>query len=125
MTFCYLLVCAVSLAFASRAGAQNSAHPSVAAADTAPESDVYPVGDAVGVYRAVLDLLYVDGREHPGYVVLTDTARRLAGGPCASNHCATKWPHKSAIDTSTIMAYARPSRKTPRIIDFGYRIPIK
>jgi hypothetical protein len=120
----FLLV--LCFAFSTRASAQqNSRNAAPPWADSTGESDVYPVGDGVGVYRAVLDLLYSDGRDHPGYIILVDTARRSAGGPCAWNPCTDKWPHKSEIDSSTIVAYARPSRKTPRIIDFGYKIPIK
>jgi hypothetical protein len=121
----FLLLLALCLAFTTSVKGQQSRGAGPPWADSTGESDVYPVGDAVGVYRAVLDLLYVDGRDHPGYIILTDTARRLAGGPCAWNPCTDKWSHRSDIDSSTIIAYARPSRKTPRIIDFRYRIPIK
>lgn len=93
-------------------------------ADTTGEPGVYPIGDAVGVYRAILDLLYVDGRERPPYIVLWDTATRQSGGPCPFD-CKQGWLHKSKMDTATILAYARPSPKRPRIIDFGYRIPIR
>jgi hypothetical protein len=92
--------------------------------DTVVESKVYPVGDAVGVYRAVLDLLYIDGKERPPFIVLFDTAVRAAGGPCPVR-CKQSWPHRSTIDTATIIAYARPRGNRPRIIGFGYRIPIK
>jgi hypothetical protein len=93
-------------------------------ADTTGESDVYPVGDAVGVYHAILDLLYVDGKERPGVIVLWDTAQRQSGGPC-SWRCVEPWPHKSEIDTATILAYTQQSWKRPRIVKFGYRkIPI-
>ena len=103
----------------------RSANPNSGAppwADSIGESDVYPTGDAVGVYRAVLDLLYVDGKERPPYIVLWDTAMRQSGGPCPFA-CKQAWLHKSKIDTATVLAYARPSRKRPRIIDFGYGIP--
>ena len=91
--------------------------------DTTGESNIYPVGDAVGVYRAILDLLYVDGRAHPPLIVIWDSAARQAGGPCI-RPCKAGWLHKSAIDTATIIGYTRLSPKRPRIIDFGYRIPI-
>jgi len=42
--------------------------------DTTGESGVYPIGDAVGVYRAVFDLLFVDGAERPRIIVMHDTA---------------------------------------------------
>jgi hypothetical protein len=48
---------------------------------------------------------------------------RQSGGPCPFE-CKTPWPHKSKIDSATIRAYARPSAKRPRIIKFGYKIPI-
>src|SRR5687767_5083018 len=93
-------------------------------ADTVGESDVYPVGDAVGVYHAILDLLYVDGKERPGVIVLWDTAQRQSGGPCTWR-CMEPWPHKSKIDTATILAYTQQSWKRPRIVKFGYKkIPI-
>ena len=93
-------------------------------ADTTGESNVYPIGDAVGVYRAVLDLLYVDGKEHPPVVVLWDTTQRHGSGPCPFETCKEPWLHKSKMDTATVLAFGRLSPKRPRIIDFGYRIPI-
>jgi len=116
-----LLLLASSLAIG--AGAQTrprNAPPS--RADSIGESRVYPIGDAVGVYNAVLDLLYIDGKERPSLIVLWDTAARQSGGPCPSP-CKQKWLHKSKIDTATILAYAQPAR-SPRIIDFGYKIRI-
>lgn len=92
--------------------------------DTAEKPDVYPIGEAVAVYRAVLDLLYVDGKRRPDLIVLHDTARRQSGGPCP-RPCPQRWPHKSKIDSATILAYARPRLGTPRIIGFGYKIPIR
>jgi hypothetical protein len=92
-------------------------------ADTTGESGVYPIGDAVGVYRAVLDLLFVDGAERPRIIVMHDTAEVRGGGPCPIA-CDRKWPHKSKIDTATVLAFARLSPKRPRIIPFGYPIPI-
>ena len=92
-------------------------------ADTTGESGVYPIGDAVGVYRAVFDLLFVDGAERPRIIVMHDTAEGGGGGPCPIA-CDRKWPHKSKIDTATILAFARLSPKRPKIVPFGYPIPI-
>jgi len=92
-------------------------------ADTTGESGVYPIGDAVGVYRAVLDLLFVDGAERPRIIVMHDTAEGRGGGPCPIA-CDRKWPHKSKIDTATVLAFARLSPKRPVIVPFGYPIPI-
>lgn len=91
--------------------------------DTTGESGVYPIGDAVGVYSAVLDLLYVDGAERPRIIVMHDTAEVRGGGPCPIA-CDRKWPHKSKIDTATVLAFARLSPKRPKIVPFGYPIPI-
>jgi hypothetical protein len=93
--------------------------------DTTGESGVYPIGDAVDVYRAVLDLYFINGDESPPVIVMHDTAEgRHGGGPCPMAPCPEPWPHKSKIDTATILAFARQSPKRPRIIPFGYRIPI-
>jgi hypothetical protein len=92
-------------------------------ADTTGESGVYPIGDAVGVYRAVLDLLFVDGAERPRIIVMHDTAEVRGGGPCPIA-CDREWPHKSKIDTATVLAFARLSPKRPKIVPFGYPIPI-
>ena len=91
--------------------------------DTTGESGVYPIGDAVGVYRAVLDLLFVDGAERPRIIVMHDTAEGRGGGPCPIA-CDRTWPHKSKIDTATVLAFARLSPKRPKIVPFGYPIPI-
>jgi hypothetical protein len=88
------------------------------------EPDTYPFGDAVDVYRAVLDQLYIDGDQHPRIIVLWDTAMRFGNGPCPWESCSNKWHHKSRMDTATVLAFARQSAKRPRIIDFGYKIPI-
>ena len=93
-------------------------------ADTIGESGVYPTGDAVGVYHAVLDLYFIDGDESPSIIVMEDTAQGQSnGGPCPVA-CDQVWPHQSKMDTATILAFARRSQKRPRIIPFGYRIPI-
>jgi hypothetical protein len=92
--------------------------------DTTGESGVYPIGDAVGVYRAALDLIYKDGDKRPPVIVLHDTAEGRSGeGPCPVA-CEYVWPHKSKIDTATILSFARFSPKRPRIQNFGYDIPI-
>lgn len=123
--FVFLFLLTASSSIASSADAQRK--PSYVRptwADTTGESDVYPIGDAVGVYRAILDLLYVDGNERPGVIVLWDTAQRQSGGPCAVDPCKYGWPHKSKMDTATLLAFARQSGKRPRVINFAYRIPI-
>ena len=94
------------------------------APDLASEPLKYPVGDAVDVYNAVLDFLYVDGKEHPPVIVLYEVAARSVGGPCPFGDCKKPWPHKSKIDTATVLAYARPNLRRPPLINFGYRIPI-
>jgi len=118
-------LCFASLATPISARAQARNPPGVPPwADTTGESGVYPIGDAVGVYRAVLDLLFIDGDESPSIIVLHDTAEgRHGGGPCPLG-CPERWTHKSKIDTATILAFARLSPKRPRIIPFEYRIPI-
>jgi hypothetical protein len=115
-----------SSALASKAVAQQKPAQIAYWADTVGESDVYPVGDAIGVYRAVLDLLYVDGKERPGVIVLWDSAMRHNQGPapCPVESCGDRWVHQSMMDTTTILGLARQSGKRPRIVDFGYRIPI-
>jgi hypothetical protein len=114
-----------SSSLAPNASAQSASEIRAFLSDTVGESDVYPVGDAVDVYRAVLDLLYVDDKDHPRTIVLLDSASSLGTGPCPFSACKTGWAHKSKMDTTVIRAFARQSGKRPRIIDFGYRIPIK
>ena len=92
-------------------------------ADTARESNVYPVGDAVGVYTAVLDLYFIDGAERPMMIVMHDTAEGRSGGPCPMQ-CPEAWLHKSEIDESTMLAFAKLSPKRPKMIPFGYPITI-
>jgi hypothetical protein len=91
-------------------------------ADTASESNVYPVGDAAGVYTAVLDLYFIDGAERPSIIVMHDTAEGRNGGPCPMQ-CSEAWLHKSQIDPSTMLAFAKLSPKRPKMIPFGYPIP--
>jgi hypothetical protein len=93
-------------------------------ADTTGESGLYPNGDAVYVYRAALDLLYNDVGRRPSVIVMHDTAELAGDGPCPVA-CNRPWPHKSRMDTTTILNFARQSPKRPRIRDFGYPIPIK
>jgi hypothetical protein len=105
------------------AGAQQQSSEIPQYADSTGESDDYPVGDAAKVYRAILDLLYVDGGDRPSVIVLWDRAVPILGWPC-NWKCRELWPHQSTIDTSTILAFTRQSLKSPRITDFGYKIPI-
>ena len=123
--FVLLTVCAFALG--SRVEAQARPDPRGAPPpwiDTIGESGVYPIGDAVGVYRAALDLIYKDGDKRPPVIVLHDTAEGRSGdGPCPVA-CEYVWRHKSKIDTATILSFARFSPKRPRIQNFGYDIPI-
>ena len=94
-------------------------------ADTTSESPIYPVGDAIPVYRAVLDLIYLDGNKRPSVIIMLDTAEGRMGGPCAFAKClGDAWKHKSKMDTATVLAFAQFSRKRPGIRPFGYPIPI-
>ena len=92
-------------------------------ADTARESNIYPVGDAVGVYTAVLDLYFRDGSDQPRIIVMHDTAEYRRGGPCPMQ-CPEAWLHKSKIDPSTELAFAKMSPKRPKMVPFGYPVPI-
>lgn len=120
--------CAALLACASTSAAQRTATPARPPfwADTVGESPIYPVGEAIPVYRAVLDLLYRDGDRRPSVIIMWDTAeRRSSPGPCPIAKCpGPQWTHKSKIDTATVLALARLSPKRPRIHDFGYPIPL-
>jgi hypothetical protein len=93
--------------------------------DTTGVPGVYPIGEAVDVYRTVLDLFFVDGDESPSIIVMQDTAEPPSGGgPCPADVCEQVWPHKSKIDKATMLDFARFSPKRPRMIPFGYRIPV-
>ena len=114
--------------FVSSSGAQATPAPARTPywADTTGESPLYPVGDATPVYRAVLDLIYLDGNKRPPVIIVLDsTDAFLAGRPCPGANCSGyTWTHKSKMDTTTLLRYARMSRKRPRLIQFGYPIPI-
>jgi hypothetical protein len=88
----------------------------------APVRD-YPFGDAVDVYRAALDMLYVDGDERPSIIVMPDSLEILPGCYLVAR-CSGVWPGKSVVDTSTYHAFMSGPRVQPRIRNFGYRIPI-
>jgi hypothetical protein len=123
--FVLLIAVACYSAFASSAEAQARASNTPSRwDDSTGESNVYPIGDAVDVYRSVLDLLYIDGRERPPYIILVDTAQRFAWTPCTDPKCANRWIPKSDIDSATLRAYSRQSPKRPRMIGFRYSIPI-
>jgi hypothetical protein len=125
MFFCAPMVLG---AFSSSSGAQASPPPAriPSSADTTNEWPLYPVGDATPVYRAVLDLIYLDGDKRPPVIIMLDSAEGgHMGGPCPVANCIdNRWTHKSKMDTSTVLAYARMSRKRPRLVQFGYPIPI-
>ena len=114
-------------AFVTTSGAQVKPVPAKTPPwdDTTHESPIYPVGDAVPVYRAVLDLLYLDGSKRPPVIIMLDSADGHTGGPCPIAKCIGEpWKHKSKMDTSTMRAYAWLSRKRPGLVQFGYPIPI-
>ena len=121
----FALLCVLSIAFNANAGAQQTSRNAPPRwDDSTGESDVYPIGDAVDVYRAVLDLLYIDGNQRAPYIVMIDSAQRMAWTPCIDPKCETRWTPKSDLDTATLGAYARQSLKRPRIVRFKYKIPI-
>jgi hypothetical protein len=75
---------ALCTAFVSSSGAQ--ARPGSVKnprwSDSTNESPIYPVGDAIPVYRAVLDLIYLDGSERPPVIIMLDSAEGgHVGGP--------------------------------------------
>src|SRR5881275_2137704 len=84
--------------------------PGAALNDSTGEPNVYPVGDAIGVYRSVLDLLYIDGKDRPKLVVMWDSVMREASGPCAFTECKNGWTHKSRIDSSAVLAFVHQGR---------------
>jgi hypothetical protein len=110
----------------STSAAQSSPTAKIPSADTADESPLYPVGDATPVYRAVLDLIYLDGSKRPSVIIMLDSADgRHTGGPCPIAKCIDySWPHKSKIDESTMLAFAHMRAKGSRLVQFGYPIPI-
>jgi hypothetical protein len=128
MRLAFLFLCATVGGFASPARAQGSPAPAKITFwdDTANESPIYPVGEAAPVYRAVLDLIYLDGSKRPPVIIMLDSAEGgHMGGPCPFAKCAgNSWTHKSKMDTSTVLAYARATRKRPGLVQFGYPIPI-
>ena len=113
--------------FVSSSGAQAGPAPSriPPSADTAYQP-LYPVGDATPVYRAVLDLIYLDGSSRPPVIIMIDSADgRYMGGPCPIAKCIDySWAHKSKIDASTMLAFAHMGAKGSRLVQFGYPIPI-
>src|ERR1041385_6190110 len=88
---------AIAVNARAQSGSLSSKPPWV---DTTGESGFYPIGDAVYVYRAALDLLYNDADRRPSVIVMHDTAELAGDGPCPVA-CNRPWPHKSRIDTTT------------------------
>ena len=115
-----------AIAFNSAAQASPAPQKTPFWDDTLAESPIYPVGDAAPVYRAVLDLLYVDGDKRPSVIIMHDSAEGHMGGPCPFDKCpgGRVWKHKSKMDTATVMSYARLTRRRPALTQFGYPIPI-
>jgi len=123
LSFLSLAFSAIALPANAQVPAPDGCSPPIVA-DTTGGSGVYPNGDAADVYRTVLDLFFVDGDESPGIIVMHDRAEnpseltQYCGSDCHS------WTHKSKIDFAAIAAFRQHSRERPRIIPFGYRIPI-
>jgi len=66
----------------------------------------FPSGDTAAVYRAALDLLYIDGNDKASVAVIYEfVGLPRAGGPCPRCRRIAPWVHQSAIDTSTIEAF--------------------
>jgi len=122
--FAILLVALAALPQITAAQIGSATPPLPTLADTIFEPATYPVGDAVGVYRAVLDLLYLEGAERPSVIVMHDSAEGRSEGPCAFSKCLKTWSHLSKIDTATLLRFARMGRRRPAIVNFGYPIPI-
>lgn len=119
-----LFLPAAALALTAQLDAQTPADPpSLSRIDTTAASGIYPIGDAVDVYRAALDLLYIDGKQRPSVIVVHDTAEPPGSGACPIA-CKEGWAHKSRIDTSTILAFALLTPKRLRIQPFPYPVPI-
>ena len=130
MRIAIFFVALAVIATSSHAQANPAPTPSHAGVqfwtDTIGESPIYPIGDAVPVYRAVLDLIYLDGNKRPPVIIMLDSAERRAYGPCPFERCPTggPWTHKSKMDTATVQAFARMTIKRPKLVQFGYPIPI-
>lgn len=104
--------------------AQNDPRRQLPPDNTVGASTIYPAGDAIPVYRAALDLFFVDGEDRPGVIVMHDTAESRSGYACIF-HCQEAWLHKSAIDYSTMVAFnSAIGPRRPRIAPFGYPVPM-
>ena len=91
-----------------------------------PSKNFPATGDTVDVYRAALDLLYIDGSEKPKVIVVHRNAAPRTFGPCGQQcRGRERWAHQSAMDTSTIEAFASlPFVGRPNFRQFGYKIPL-
>jgi len=72
----FAFLAAVFVALSSGVRAQVARAPTTVPFwdDTLSESPIYPIGDAIPVYRAVLDLIYLDGNKRPSVIVMLDSA---------------------------------------------------
>jgi len=102
----------------------TSASTALAQSGPAPvPSQNFPAGDTAEVYRAALDLLYIDGDEKPKVIVMHGSVRYRTAGPCPQ--CRTLWAHESQMDTSTIESFASLGHFVlPDLRQFGYAIPL-
>jgi hypothetical protein len=105
--------------------APSAANPAVSNESTR-DSPVYPIGDAIPVYRAVLDLLYLDGSRRPSVIIIRDTTGAGFGAPCHVVRCSPRrtFVQKAKIDSTTVLAFVQATRKHALIRPFGYPVPI-
>jgi hypothetical protein len=109
----------------AREFARKNLPPGAKPGDILTDQPRFPQGDVAGVYGAVLDVLYTDGRKRPPFVVLHELAEgRLVS--CDKFPCPFIPLHKSKIDTLTMQDFRRATLTRRRIRpDFKYRLPVR
>jgi hypothetical protein len=123
LSFLPLAFSATAFAADAQVPAPDGCSPPIVA-DTTGGSGVYPNGDAADVYRSVLDVFFVDGEQSPSIIIMHDRAENPSESTQYCGAVCNPWMHQSKIDTATIVAFRQRSRERPRIIPFGYRIPV-
>jgi hypothetical protein len=109
----------------AREFARKNLPPGVKPGDILTDRPGFPERDVAGVYGAVLDALYTDGRKRPPFVVLNELAEGR-GVSCDKSPCPFIPGHKSKIDTLTMQDFRRATLTRRRIRpDFKYRLPVR